>query len=244
MKTVDRNQAVPIFFQLQRIFHDNIDEGVWKKGEQIPTENELCQKYDVSLITVRKALQQLEIEGLIKRMQGKGTFVEDKKVNDLILQSLTGTFAFSSNKKYKYSTTVVEKSILIPEEKIRDLLQLGPGEKAIRLIRIRYVDDEPFYWTKAYIPEKLCPDLLSEDLEKNSLYEIMRSKYSLVATTATRIIETLIASSKGDNYLNITPGTPINLVSSVSYLDDGSTLEYSKNYYRSDRVRFEVKIDK
>jgi len=95
MNLPDRNKAIPLFYQLQEILHDKIEEGSWQANMRLPSEKELCEMYNVSQITVRKALKQLEIEGIIKRIQGKGTFVEDKKVKDLILQSLSGTFAFS-----------------------------------------------------------------------------------------------------------------------------------------------------
>lgn len=243
MKTVDRNQALPIFYQLQNIFFDNIRAGVWKPGEQIPPESELCAMYDVSLITVRKALQQLEVEGLVRRMQGRGTFVAEKKVNDLILQSMTGTFAFSPPAQTAYSTRVIEKGIELPDAIVMEKLGLRSNQKVIKLVRLRIVDGLPFYWTKAYLPERLCPGLLEEDFEKKSLYEILKSRYGLVVFSAIRAIETRIASSLGKNYLAVSPGTPINVISSVSYLKDGSALEYSKNYFRSDRVRFEVRIN-
>jgi len=244
IKNIDRNQATPISFQLQEIFHDNIDDGIWQSGEKIPTENELCEQYDVSLITVRKALKQLEIEGLIKRFQGKGTFVQDRKVKDLILQSLTGTFAFSTEGKRNFSTTLIEKNIEVPNEKTIDALQISPTEKVFKLIRIRSVEGSPLYWTKVYIPEHLCPSLLEEEFENRSLYEILKTKYGLAAESAVRTIETVIASSRAKNYLGVTPGTPLHLISSISYLRDGKPMEFSKNYFRSDRVKFEVKINK
>ena len=242
-KKVNRNRAIPISLQLQEIFHDNIDDDIWQCGQKIPTENELCKQYDVSLITVRQALKQLEVEGLIKRCQGKGTFIEDRKVKDLILQSLTGTFAFSVKEKRNFSTILVEKNIEFPNEKIIEALKILPDQKVYKITRIRNVEGEPLYWTKVYIPEYLCPDLLEEDFENQSLYEILRTKYGLVAISAVRTIETVIASSKAKNYLGVMPGTALNLVSSISYLEDGKPMEFSKNYFRSDRVKFEVKIN-
>lgn len=243
MKTIDRKKAVPISFQLQEIFHDNIDEGLWKRGKQIPTEKELCDFYKVSLVTVRKALKQLELEGLINRFQGKGTFVKDKKVKDLILQSLTGTFAFSAKEERNFSTLMVEKGIEIPNEYITEILKLNANDRVFKLVRIRTVDNTPLYWTKVFIPEKLCLNLLDENFKTQSLYEILKLKYGLIAGSAVRTVETIIASSRAMNYLDVTPGSPINLISSVSYLQDGRPMEYSKNYFRSDLVKFEIKIN-
>ena len=243
MKTIDRNKPIPISYQLQQILHDKIEEGEWRSGEQIPTENELCKQYDVSLITVRQALKQLEIQGLIKRLRGKGTFIEDKKVKDLCLQSLTGSFAFAPKGERNFSTMVVEKGVETPTEYVTEVLELNPEDRVIKLIRIRNVEEKPFFWTKFFLPEKLCPDLLDENLENQSLYEVLKLKYGLVAASASRTIETVIASSRSENYLGVMPGVPINLLTSVSYLQDGRALEYSKCYIRADRVKFEVKIN-
>lgn len=242
MKTLDRNQAIPISFQLQEIFHDHIEEGIWKSHDQIPTEKELCNQYQVSLITVRKALKQLELEGLIKRFQGKGTFVEDRKMKDLILQSLTGSFAFSEPSERNFSTVLVEKSLTSPNQNTMEVLNLNSGDRVIELVRIRNVDHVPLYWTRAFIPEKLCPDLLDENFESQSLYEILETKYKITAASAVRTMETVFASSRAQNYLGVPFGAPISLVSSISFLKDGSPIEYSKNYFRSDRVKFEVWI--
>lgn len=240
MNLPDRNKAIPLFYQLQEILHDKIEEGSWQANMRLPSEKELCEMYNVSQITVRKALKQLEIEGIIKRIQGKGTFVEDKKVKDLILQSLSGTFAFSE--KGNFSTTIVEKSIEKANEQVCQALQLADGQEVTKLIRIRNVDNMPLYWTKAYIPLELCPELINEDLKKQSLYEILKDQYQLEVASAIRTIETILASSRAKNYLGVAPGTPINFVTSISFLANGEPLEYSKNYFRSDKVKFEVRI--
>jgi GntR family transcriptional regulator len=87
-------------------------------------------------------------------------------------------------------------------------LELNPEDRVIKLIRIRNVEEKPFFWTKFFLPEKLCPDLLDEDLENQSLYEVLKLKYGLVAASASRTIETVIASSRSKNYLGVMHGVP------------------------------------
>jgi len=236
----DRNKYIPLYYQLKEILHDKIEDESWSINMRLPSEKELCEIYKVSRITVRMALKQLEIEGRIRRDQGKGTFIEDKKAKDLILQSLTGTFAFSE--EVNFSTTVVEKNIEKANEQIYQTLKLTKRGMVTKLVRIRIVRGAPLYWTKAYIPLEICPELIHQDFEKHSLFEILKNLYALEAVSATRTIETVLASSRATNYLGVAAGTPINLVTSTSYLADGRPLEFSKNYFRSDKVIFEVKI--
>lgn len=243
MQRVDRNNSIPIFSQLEDIFREKIENGEWESNTQIPTENSLCEMFDVSLITVRKALEKLEFEGMIKRIRGKGTFVEENKVKDLILQSLTGSFAFTPMADRNFSTEVVEKNIEIPSKQVLEALDLGENDEVTKLVRIRYVDSIPMYWTKAYIPISICPTLINENFESNSLYEILKDNYGIEAISALRTIETIYASNNADNFLGLRQSAPINLVTSISYLKENKPLEYSKNYFRTDRVKFEVKIN-
>lgn len=77
---LDRNAPEPLYIQLDRILRNNITSGLWKPGSAVPSENELCREYNISRMTARSVLTGLVREGLLYRVQGKGTFVPDNKV--------------------------------------------------------------------------------------------------------------------------------------------------------------------
>ena len=93
MSLINANTPIPLYFQLQEILRDKIQNGVWKPGEHLPSEEELCAEYNVSRVTVRNSLSRLSAEGLIERAAGKGTIVAKPKVREMILASLTGSYA-------------------------------------------------------------------------------------------------------------------------------------------------------
>jgi len=73
---VDKNNALPLYLQLEAIIRDGIETGTWKAGDMLPAEEEFCRKYDIGQITVKRALRDLTKEGLLSRIKGKGTFVK------------------------------------------------------------------------------------------------------------------------------------------------------------------------
>ena len=96
-KTIDHSSVIPLYHQLKEIIKEKIELGKWLPGDKIPSENELCKMYEISRNTAIKALDDLVQEGLLHRVQGKGTFVSKPKFE----QPLTGFYSFSKVLKDK-----------------------------------------------------------------------------------------------------------------------------------------------
>ncbi len=117
---------------------------------------------------------------------------------------------------------------------------MGDKDSVTRVLRIRYLDEEPLFWTKGYVPYDLCPTFANSDFEHRSFYEILEHDYGIVPDHSVRTIETELATSRDIDYLKISPGTPLNVVTSVCYLKDGTPMEFSSSYFRGDRAKFIV----
>jgi GntR family transcriptional regulator len=239
---IDKAIPIPLYYQLQEILREQIEGGVWQPGEFLPSEWELCKTYNLSRITVRNALHRLDLEGYITRVRGKGSHVSQPKVRELILQSLTGSYADRYPQDNRLATRLLEIGLEVPPTHVQQVFNLLKKQQAIKIVRIRYVDGDPLYWTKAYVPYEVCPELLNEDFVHHSFFEIMEKKYGLIFTRSERSIYTVLATNKEINYLNLKNGAPISVVESISYLDNGKAAEYSKTYFRADRCTFEVVI--
>jgi len=90
------------------------------------------------------------------------------------------------------------------------------------------------------VPERICPELVKEDLVHNSLYHLLRSKYNLKIARAKRFMEAVAANELEATLLNIEPGAPLMLIESTAYSEDGVPIEYFKARHRGDRTRFLV----
>ncbi|MEN3185626.1 MAG: GntR family transcriptional regulator, partial [Atribacterota bacterium] len=179
MREIIEEGNVPLYQQLKNILKGQILSGVFKPGDSIPPEAELCRTYGVSRITVRQAVKSLVEEGFLYRKQGKGTFVTSPKLR----RRLPKLYSFSEDIMelgLKPSSKLLEQAIIEADEELVELLRLPPSDHRVnKLVRVRMANDEPILIERTLIPVYLCPDLLKEDLEKGSLYTILREKYGL-----------------------------------------------------------------
>lgn len=242
MGQINANTPIPLYFQLQEILRDKLENGQWKPGEHLPSEEELCTEFNVSRVTVRNALSRLSMEGLIERSAGKGTIVAKPKVREMILATLTGSYASVIEGASRVITQVVESEVIEPLEHIRKVLKLNNKEKVNKLLRIRTVDDVALFWTRAFVPNRLCPDFLKSDFENRSFFEILENDFKLIPDRSVRTIETELATSRDIDYLGMKAGTPLTVVTSICYMKDGTPLEYSRSHFRGDRTKYLVVV--
>jgi GntR family transcriptional regulator len=142
---------VTLYYQLKEMLKQKIKSGEWAIDIKIPTERMLCEMYNVSRITVRKALEELEREGYLKRMQGKGTFVTSIKIE----QRLSKFYSFSEEIKkmgYVSSTRIIEFSMVDADRKLSGLLGVKENSRLYSLKRLRLANHEPFALETCYIP--------------------------------------------------------------------------------------------
>ncbi|HAL62398.1 MAG TPA: GntR family transcriptional regulator [Chloroflexi bacterium] len=241
-KAIRRDSPVPYYYQLEEFLKEQIENGTWEPGQQIPSEAELCEAFDVSRTVVRQALNELVHEGVLYRRKGKGTFVAEPKIRESLVQHLTGFFEDTVALGLKPSTKVLAQKVIPAPPKIADGLGLKGGEPVIMIDRLRFVDGEPIVLVITYVPYELCPELINEDLSTQSLYAILEKKYGLELVYGRRTLEAVAATKEEAKLLEIEEGDPIVLLRSISYLKDGRPIEYFKAKHRGDRSRFEVEL--
>jgi GntR family transcriptional regulator len=139
---------------------------------------------------------------------------------------------------------VLEQAIEPAGAKLATALGLEATTPVIKLVRLRFVQDEPIVLVTSYLPYDLCPELVNADLSEQSLYAFLKSAYGLSVASGRRRIESVGASEAEARLLNIEEGAPLLKLDSVSYLQDGTPLEYFHGAFRGDRSRFEVEIDR
>ncbi len=166
---VDKHLPVPLYFQLKESLRKRIAAREWKPGKKIPTEAEICQMYDVSRITVRKALDELQQEGYLEKRQGKGTFVTSRSIE----QKLSKFYSFSEELK---SRGLTEKAVGVSfcemdaTAALAEALHVEPHSRLYEIRRIRMVDDTPYAFEISYIPVHLAPGLTEEMVGSRGLY--------------------------------------------------------------------------
>src|SRR5260370_26965890 len=145
--------------------------------------------YSVSRTIVRKALDHLTQEGLLYRIQGKGTFVAPPKLRERFVQQAAGIYEDMASRGVTIRTQVLEQAVVPASKLVAPPLQLSVGSLVIKLVRLRFVEDEPLLISTTFLPYRLFPGLENEDLSHVSLYAVMREKYGVQLGHGTRLVE-------------------------------------------------------
>jgi GntR family transcriptional regulator len=239
---VDRSSPIPYYVQVKEALREHIEHGDWQPGDQLPGEPELCRIFDVSRTVIRQALREMEYEGLIVRAKGKGTFVAEPKIVESLVQKLTGFYQDMVARGHTPVSQVLKQEVTPASPKVAARLNLEPGTPVIEIERLRFVQDEPIVLVTTYLPYALCPKILHEDLSHQSLYALLEKQYGLVIARGHRTLEAVPANEYAARLLQVKKGAPLILLDSVSYLNDGTPIEYYDALHRSDRSRFEVEL--
>jgi GntR family transcriptional regulator len=239
---VDRNSPIPYYVQVKQALHEYIENGDQQPGDQLPGEPELCRLFDVSRTVIRQALKEMEYEGLILREKGRGTFVAEPKINESLFQELTGFYQDMVERGHIPVTEVLRQETIPASQKVAARLHIEPGAPVIVIDRLRFVQGEPIVLVTTYLPYALCPVVLGADLSAQSLYALLEKQCGLVISNGHRTLEAVPANEYEAGLLEIEKGSPLMMLDSVSYLEDGTPIEYYHALHRGDRARFEVEL--
>lgn len=167
--------TIPIYQQIIAYIKEYIENGIYQKGNIIPSEHELCEQFNTSRMTVRRAIDELVNEGFLYRVQGRGTFV-----SHAVFRKSLEVLGFSNHMiqlGYQPSSKVLVFETKNPEVFIAEKLKILPTDKVYYLSRLRMADLEPIAIESVFLPVKKFPGLDAFSFEENSLYEILKTHY-------------------------------------------------------------------
>jgi GntR family transcriptional regulator len=231
---------LPKYYQLRETLREQIE--VLHSGQPIPSENELCVTHDVSRITVRKALNDLVHQGLLYTVQGKGTFVAPHKFRVQWAQETAGFHADMARRGLSVKVRVLEQLLVPADERVASELSLNLGAPVVKLVRLRYVDDQPFDIAINYLPAQLFPGLEREDLISASLYALMQAKYGIQLERGVRLAEAAPCLPEEAKLLRIKTTVPLLVIHSTMYDVDDRPVEHGIVKQRGDRAQVEIVV--
>jgi GntR family transcriptional regulator len=237
---IEPDSSRPRYHQLQEILREQCAS--WEPGQLIPSELELCHMYSVSRTTVRKALDHLTQEGLLYRIQGKGTFVAPPKLRERFVHRLAGIHEDMASRGVTIRTQVLEQAVVPASKLVAPELQLVVGSPVIKLVRLRFVNDEPLLISTTFLPYRSFPGLENEDLTDASLYAVLREKYGVQIGQGTRLVEAAPCTEEEAELLHIAPATPLLVVSGTMYDTEGRAVECGFARHRGDRSQVEITV--
>ena len=241
---INKNSPIPIYHQLGEIIKELIEKGELKPGDSLPAEREYAEQFQISRMTVRQAFTQLVNEGFLHRIQGKGTFVAERKPK--IEQALHGLTSFTEDmlaRGMKPGSQLMNFEIIPATSFIAEQLGIQEYGPVYEIKRIRFADDMPMALETNYISANFIKGL-TEQIVNQSLYSYIEDQLNLRIDHASQVIESAVANELELDYLKIQPGTPIMLIQRHTFLKDGTPVEFVRSSYRADRYKFKIQMNR
>lgn len=203
-----KQKNIPQYKQLYEILRKHINEGVYKEGDLLPSENDLCNVYGLTRPTVRQALAALVQEGYIIKQQGKGSLVR-KTPQGIGILSVSGTTSALKNKNLK--TEIITRPHIIPwpENFFFPLSDLEIESGCIYMTRLRLLDEKPVFYDISYIPAINLPRFTARNFKDQSLFDILRRAYLVEIKGGEQRIKAIEGDIEIGHYLKINPGFPV-----------------------------------
>ncbi|MEH7106391.1 GntR family transcriptional regulator [Bacillus sp. JJ1764] len=233
--------TTPMHIQLRDLLWAKIESGEWGSGEAIPSERELAAIYGLNRTTVRYAIQGLVDEGVLKKVQGKGTFVKDQKIATR-LNELVGFSKVMQEKGHKPSTKLLFSGKRRAAFKYSEIFKIDKDDWVYRIVRLRLVDGDPYSIEDAYIPMKYVPGIEKVDFQVISLYEFF-AQNGIILSQGKELLNVVKVRNSEAKLLQIPVGSPVYLSKYISQDQEGRRMEYLHSYSRSDKISLSIEFD-
>jgi GntR family transcriptional regulator len=232
---------VPLYHQLKQVLHGEIESGVYKPGDRLPSEPELIRQYGISRITVRQALDELEAEGLIVRRHGKGTYVAELRIEQDLVR-LTDFMEDMQQAGQNPSSRVLTLAHEPASSAVAKALHLKNGTEVVRVDRLRLADGRPMAFDITWLPLRFGELLVGMDLTRESIYHILETRYAIPVVSGAFSITAATATHQQADMLDIPAGAALLLIQRISYTNGDEPVYVQERYYRPDRVRYRVML--
>ena len=236
MKKLQSDSSSPLYHQLMQRLSEDIEKGKYPVGARIPPEHELEAVYQVSRVTVRRALAELTSEGLLEKKQGKGTFVSTPRIS----QDLKNIHSFHDACKqngFRPGTRVIHVKETDAEKQDVEELGLREGARIIETLRVRTADSVPVVLEKNHF--SMAYSYLENENLAGSLYLILRD-YGIEPKQAVHDVSMTFATESQAKLLAIDAGAPLMRLHEIVYDQKGRPLHSSIQLIRGDRFVFRI----
>ncbi len=230
-------QAKPLWQVVVDSIAEQVINGQLSPNERLPSEADLCQIYSVGRNTIRHALSDLVNKGVLTTIHGVGTFVADERMTKTA-EYLYGFTQEMELRGHQVTSQVLEAKVIPADPFLTRHLEIQLGAEVVFLNRIRMMENEPAAIERAYLPHKLCPNILAYDFSTTSLYRTLSEVYNKKPDHAEQEIEASFATDEVARLLGLETPAVVLVFHRETRLADGTVIEYVDSELRADRFRF------
>lgn len=234
--------SVPMHTQIREIIRRRVLDGTYAPHSQMPSESQMMEAFAVSRITVRQALGDLQKEGLIFKVPGKGSFVAKPKAFQN-LSRLQGFGEAMSPSGYETFSQVLSMRRVTATDIVARRLMLKPAAPVFEIQRLRFLNREPISVDLSYFRPEMGKRLAQEDLPTRDIFLILENDYGLALTHADVQIEAISAEEDLARHLRIEEGSPLLRIERLTYANE-QPVDFEFLYYRGDAFQYRLRIDR
>lgn len=239
--SINLDSPILLYEQIKAGIKELIKTNNLKAGDKIPNESELCERFDVSRITIRRAIKELGEEGIIEVIRGKGTFVRASK-KDLHLLNLKGFTEGLSTEENNIEKEILQKQIIGSDTELSKVFSPEQTE-FVELVRLVKDAEGPFSVDYAYLPLDVYPGIYELLDDSVSTFKLIREKFKVPFTKVKKEIEYVHPTTELCEHLGINKTSTVILVKKIIFGPNEIPVHYSKYYMVGDRVKFYIEAD-
>jgi len=233
----------PLYARLRDSLRAEIRSGRYRDGSPMPSEASLGERFRVSRITVRQALSELRNEGLIYKVNGKGSFVDAPKVHQS-LQRLEGFGEAMSRLGFASRNRVIRKRTLPAPSAIASRLALAPGSPVTEIVWVRILDAAPFCYEVSYVPPEVGALLAAEELAERDMFAILENDHGYRLGHAELRIEAILANDVHARHLQTRVGQPCLRIERLTRRSSGAPIDFDYLTFRGDAFQYRLTIER
>ncbi len=229
--------AQPLYKQISEVLFGQIHSGELQPGDRLPSENELSEHFEAGRNTIRHALSELALQGVVESVQGVGTFVVEQHYPKTA-EELYGFSQEMAQRGKQVTSKVLDAQIIEADPFLARRLRVQLGAEVVFLNRLRMMDAEPAATERAYLPHTCCEGILEHDFSTESLYEVLSDEYGMKPDHAEQEILAEVATPQVSKLLNLESPAAVLVIRRETRTVDGEVIEYVESEFRADRFRF------
>ena len=233
----------PLHAQIKNALRARILDRTWAPLSQLPSESELGTTFGVSRITVRQALADLQREGLIYTLQGKGSFVTRPKAFQNV-SSLMGFAESMSAMGHEVLNRLLGLRFVAADVQVAERLQLAEGAAVAEIRRVRLLDREPVSLEITHVPASLGRQLAQADLATRDIFLIIENECGMALGHADLKIDATLADAEIARALRIPEGAPVMRIERLTHDAEGRPIDFEFLYFRADTFQYRLRVDR
>ena len=237
---IDRDSSEPAYAQLANILRLQISEGFFRPGDQLPSEAQLCRRYGISPMTVRRSINYLSDQGVVNTEQGRGTFVRPLELSTATfdLQELSDLFSNKSNAEIK----LLDVRVVSADKRTARKLNISIGDPTIYIRRLLTQDGQPIFYHRAYLIYDPTRPIVEAEMDVTSLHGLFVEVDHSLLKRGQIIIETVLMNEEEAKILKTALPAAAFYLEHLFYDFEDHPISWGWFIFRGDHLRFSTQF--